>query len=276
MPELPEVETVRRCIEPVLAGARITGVDVRRDRMARRQPNAADVARRLEGRRITAVGRRGKFLMLDVEAGDFTWVLHLGMSGRLAFAEDGPAPPHTNVVVAHDSGADLWFIDPRTFGFIVVYTDDELNASPLARLGPDALWELPTTAALVDAFAGRSASVKSVLLGQRVVSGLGNIYVDEVLYRSGIHPARPAGGLSRNEVKALRSHVRPVLNAGIAAGGTSLNDLAYLLPDGRAGEFMMQLQAYGRAGEPCARCGRPMERSIIAQRTSTFCPTCQR
>jgi formamidopyrimidine-DNA glycosylase len=275
MPELPEVETVRRCIEPVLSGAVIERIDIRRDRMARRQPNPDDIVNRLEGGRITGLGRRGKLLMLDVGGGDFVWVLHLGMSGRLAFADGSTPPPHTNVVVTHDNGPDLWFIDPRTFGFTAVYTHEEFRESPLAAIGPDALWELPSVATFLTAFDGRTAPIKSVLLGQRVVAGLGNIYVDEILFSARVHPRRPCGDLSPDEVTAIRSCVRPVLEAGIAAGGTSLNDLAYLLPDGRAGEFLMQLRAYGRAGEPCHRCGTVLEHTTVAQRSTTFCPACQ-
>ncbi|MDH3499617.1 MAG: bifunctional DNA-formamidopyrimidine glycosylase/DNA-(apurinic or apyrimidinic site) lyase [Acidimicrobiia bacterium] len=275
MPELPEVETVRRALEPVLTGARITGLDVRRERMVRRQPNPADVAARLVGRRVSQVGRHGKFLQLDLDDGEFVWVLHLGMSGRLTFDDDGAEPLHTNVVVRHDGGPDLWFVDPRTFGFMAVFTPEELAVSTIGALGPDALWELPESRALGEQLDGRSASIKSLLLDQRIVAGLGNIYADEVLHRSHIHPRRAGGSLDASELTALRRNVRLVLEAGIASGGTSLNDLAYLLPDGRAGQFLMKLRAYGREGGPCRTCGTPIERLVIAQRSSFFCPRCQ-
>lgn len=276
MPELPEVETVRRCVEPVLTGARLTDVEVRRERMIRRQPNPGDVRGRLVGNRVTKVGRHGKFLQLAINGGAFIWVMHLGMSGRIALAEPGePELPHTNVVVRHSVGGELRFIDPRTFGFVAVYTPFELGESSLGRLGPDALWDLPDTKALAVSLSGRTAAIKGLLLNQRIIAGLGNIYADEILHRARLHPRRPGGSLQRAEVSRLRRHIRPVLEAGIAAGGTSLADLGYLLPDGRAGRFMVKLRAYGREGEPCLTCGKPIEREVIAQRSSYYCPSCQ-
>lgn len=276
MPELPEVETVRRCVEPILTGARLTEVDVRRERMVRRQPNPSDVAARLVGNRVTRVGRHGKFLQLAINGGDFIWVMHLGMSGRIALDDpDEPELPHTNVVVRHNGGPELRFIDPRTFGFIAVYTPEELAASSLGKLGPDALWDLPHAKAIGELLAGRTAPIKALLLDQRLIAGLGNIYADELLHRARLHPRRPGGSLQRAEISRLRRHIRPVLTAGIAAGGTSLNDLRYLLPDGRAGEFLVELRAYGRGGEPCLTCGTPIERDVIAQRSSFYCPSCQ-
>ncbi len=274
MPELPEVETVRRCLEPILTGATIREVDVRRDRVVRRQPNPADVAARMRGRRVELVGRHGKFLEIQLD-GDFTWIMHLGMSGRIALADATGPPQHTHFVVRHSNGPDVWFIDPRTFGFVAVYTDDELASTSLASLGPDALLDLPTSRDLGRVLANRTAPVKALLLDQRVVAGLGNIYADEVLHRARVDPRRSAGSLTGEEVSRIRRNIRPVLEAGIRAGGTSLNDLAYLLPDGRAGEFLRQLRVYGRTGEPCQTCGTPVERATVAHRSSHFCPRCQ-
>jgi formamidopyrimidine-DNA glycosylase len=276
MPELPEVEATRRHLAPALEGASITSVEVRRPRMARRQPRPADLPDRMVGRRVERVGRHGKFLMTALE-GDLTWVLHLGMSGRLSLARPGePEPVHTNVVVALGSGVEVRLVDPRTFGFVAVYTPEELDGSPLAGLGPDALDSLPRAPDLARRMAGRSVPVKPLLLDQRFIAGLGNIYTDEVLWRARIAPARPAGSLDSGEVSAMRRAIRPTLEAGLRSGGTSLDDLAYLLPDGRAGEYLARLRAYGREGLPCRRCGGPIRRAVLRQRSTFFCPRCQR
>jgi formamidopyrimidine-DNA glycosylase len=275
MPELPEVETTRRCVAPVLEGRRLVSVDVRRDRMARRNARPIDVSERLTGRTVRAVGRRGKFIVAPVDGG-IRMVIHLGMSGRLQIADRGrPEDPHTNVVLSTDSGQEVRMVDPRTFGFVAALTPEEFGTSSLARLGPDAFDELPSPDQLAVRLAGRSAPIKALLLDQRLISGLGNIYADEVLHRARVHPRRPAGSLSGGEVAAIHDAIRPVLEAGITHGGTSLDDLAYLLPDGRAGEYVDRLDVYGRTGEPCRACGAPIERLIVAQRSSHFCPQCQ-
>jgi formamidopyrimidine-DNA glycosylase len=275
MPELPEVETTRRFVAPVLEGRRLVEAVVRRDRMARRNIRPADVPERLAGRTVTSVGRRGKFIVAPVE-GDITMIIHLGMSGRLQIAERGePEAEHTNVVLRIDTGREVRMVDPRTFGFIAALTPAELSASSLARLGPDALDDLPSGSEMAGRLAGRSAPIKALLLDQRLVSGLGNIYADEVLFRAGVHPRRKGGSLTIDEVTSIRDAIGPVLAEGIAHGGTSLEDLAYLLPDGRAGEYVARLDAYGRSGEPCNACGSPIERVTVAQRSSHFCPRCQ-
>jgi len=275
VPELPEVETTRRFIEPVLTGHRIEEVEIRRPRTARRNVRPEDVAERLTGRRIDRVGRRGKFILTAVE-GDLTWVMHLGMSGRMQIAGPGePEAPHTNAMFRTDAEVELRFVDPRTFGFVAVFTPDEVEGSGLQRVGRDALTDLPSSDEIGRAFAGRIPTVKSALLDQRFIAGLGNIYADEVLHRAGIHPARPIGTLDADEIARLHNAIIPVLEAGVAHGGTSLNDLAYLLPDGRAGEFLELLGVYGREGEQCRQCDGPIERLVIAQRSSHFCPRCQ-
>jgi formamidopyrimidine-DNA glycosylase len=158
---------------------------------------------------------------------------------------------------------------------VAAYTPDEYAASPLARLGPDALEALPRTPRLAAALGGRTAPIKALLLDQSFIAGIGNIYADEILHRGGIRGDRPGGDLSADEIKALRRSVRPVLEAGLRWGGTSLNDLAYLLPDGRAGEFAAKLRVYGREDEPCRRCGTVIRRSVIRARSSFWCPSCQ-
>lgn len=274
MPELPEVETTRRGLEPHLAGVRIVEAESRRPRMLRNQPRERDFADRLRGRKVEGLRRRGKFIFIDVE-GDLVWVIHLGMSGRMEVAGFGePEAPHTNVVV-WTKDAEIRFVDPRTFGFMSVLTPEEFDDSSLTRLGPDALTELPRARQLAVALAKRTAAIKSLLLDQRLLAGIGNIYADEVLYRARLAPHRTGASLDFEEVKAIRAAIRPVLEAGLKHGGTSLNDLAYLLPDGRAGDYLKRLKAYGREDDPCDRCGTPIRRSVIGQRSSFWCPTCQ-
>jgi len=275
MPELPEVETTRLGLLDVLEGHRLDEVRVARERMARRNDGGArQVEDRLKGRRVQRLGRHGKFIIGEIE-GDLRMILHLGMSGRMELRAPGDEMSlHTNVVLT-TSAAQVRFVDPRTFGFIAAWTDDEFEDSSLAQLGPDALTDLPRTKALAERMAGRTVAMKTLLLNQNFVAGLGNIYADEVLIRAGIHPERPAGSLSVNEVAAIRKHIRPVLQAGLQHGGTSLDDLAYLLPDGRAGEYVRRLRAYGREDEPCRTCGTPIRRIVVGQRSSYFCPRCQ-
>ena len=275
MPELPEVETTRRCLLADLEGARIVHVDVRRERMLRRQPRRADFADRLRHRRIERLRRHGKFLIADLE-GDIAWVTHLGMSGRVSLREPGdPEVPHTNVIVATDRRREFRLVDPRTFGFVVAFTPDELAASSIGRLGPDAYTDLPSARALHEMLAGRSAPIKSLLLDQHLLAGLGNIYADESLNRAGIAPTRRGGSLSPDDVRRLRRAIEATLDAGLRWGGTSLDDLAYLLPDGRAGEYASRLRVYGRDGEPCRVCGTEIRRVVLRQRSTHWCPTCQ-
>lgn len=275
MPELPEVETVRRSLAPALEGAVVVGVRADHPRMTRRQPRPRDFRDRLLGRRVDSVGRHGKFMLIEVEGG-LTWVIHLGMSGRIRLEAAGSDRiPHTHVVVETDRNQELHFVDPRTFGFTAVLTPDEFDAQPFALLGPDALDDLPRYPQLIARLADRTVAIKSLLLDQRFVAGLGNIYADEVLHRARIRPGRAAGTLTKEEVRLLRGSIGPVLRAGLRFGGTSLNDLAYLLPDGRAGEYLARLKVYGRAGEHCGRDGTAIERTVIGGRSSFWCPTCQ-
>jgi formamidopyrimidine-DNA glycosylase len=254
----------------------ITRIDVRRDRMVRYHERTADFRDRLMGRRVGSLDRRGKFLVAAVD-GEITWVTHLGMSGRIQLADRaGEEADHTNVVVGTDRGVELRLVDPRTFGFMAAYLPDELPSSPLGTLGPDALDALPSEAELADRMAGRTVAVKPLLLDQRFLAGLGNIYADEVLFGAGIHPARPAGTLRPSEIAALRTEIPRVLRAGLAHGGTSLDDLAYLLPDGRAGEYLHRLNVYGREDLPCRRCESVVHRVVLRGRSAFFCEACQR
>ena len=275
MPELPEVETVRRAIHPALTGRRVESARVCHPRTARRHARASDVEDRLAGRRVLGTDRIGKFLLVALDS-DLTWVIHLGMSGRIRLvAPRDPLESHTRFWADIAGGPALRFIDPRTFGFVAVLTPQELGESSLAKLGPDAWRRLPTAAHLVKRMESRTIAVKSLLLDQRFLAGLGNIYADEVLHRAGIHPARPAGSLTESEVGRLHARIEPVLSEGIRRGGTSLDDLAYLLPDGRAGGFLGYLRAYGRQGQPCRSCDTPIRRMVIGARSCFFCPACQ-
>ncbi len=275
MPELPEVETTRRSLAPVLEGARITSVTVARARMLRRQANPDDFARRLEGQRIITVGRHGKFMLTEL-GNEMIWVTHLGMSGRISLVpHDAPLVKHSNVVVALDSGTDFRFVDPRTFGFVAAFTPQELSESSIARLGRDALTELPRTKALAELLEGRHAPIKALLLDQNLLAGLGNIYADETLHRAGLSPLRAGGSIRQEELVALRSAVAETLRHALKWGGTSLDDLAYLLPDGRTGDYLGRLRVYGREGQRCRRCGGEIVRTVVRNRSSYWCPGCQ-
>lgn len=276
MPELPEVETTRRLLEPVVTGRRFLEVELRHPRLARRNdggPN--EVVDRLRGRRILRLGRRGKFILGELDR-DLSLVVHLGMSGRITRVKLGaPEDPHTHFVGRLTGRSEIRLVDPRTFGFVAVLTPEELATSSLARLGPDAFDDLPPVRYLAKRLAGRVAPIKSLLLDQRIVSGLGNIYADEVLFRARVAPYRAAGSLTNEELGRLRRSIRPVLDAGLAAGGTTLADLAYLLPDGRAGGYLERLSVYDRTGEPCRRCRTPIARMVIGGRSAHWCPHCQ-
>ena len=275
MPELPEVEATRRGLLPVLLGRKIVSAEVRRPRMLRRQPDPADYLTRLEGREVRSLGRLGKFLMFELDGGN-TWVFHLGMSGRMYTARrGGPEGSHVRVAAETDDGAEVRMVDPRTFGFTAVFTPEELASAVLSRLGPDALTALPPAEEMSRRAARRWAAVKTLLLDQRFLAGLGNIYSDEVLFEAGVAGRRPACSLTSAEMEAVRGAVGPVLAAGLEHGGTSLGDLAYLLPDGRAGRHLAYLSVYGREGLPCRRCGAPILREVIGGRSSCRCPRCQ-
>ena len=275
MPELPEVETTRRLLEPIMVGRRVDAVDVDHPRAVRHQANPPDFTTRLLGRRILAMRRQGKYLLIELE-GELVWVLHLGMSGRLAARPIGEARPrHCRVAIGLSSGTVVRLLDSRTFGHTAVFTAEELDETGIARLGPDALLALPRSRVLAAALDGRSAPIKALLLDQRVIAGVGNIYADEALHRARLSPHRPGGSLDSADVARLRRAITVTLQAGLDAGGTSLDDMAYLLPDGRAGDYQMRLRAYGREGERCRRCGGTIRRDVVRGRSSFWCPACQ-
>jgi formamidopyrimidine-DNA glycosylase len=274
MPELPEVEITRRHLAEAMSDNRFSLVSVTHPRTARHNGGDTGVVEsRLTGRKVVEVGRKGKFLVMPLDDGQ-TMVAHLGMSGRFA-VDPTEVAPHTHFSAEMDDGRRVVFVDPRTFGFIAVFDPDELTGSGLARLGPDAWEGPPTVSELAESFRGRTASIKALLLDQGPISGLGNIYADEALFLAGIDPRAPGGTLDPDDLENLLDAARVVLGAAIDKGGTSLDDLAYLLPDGRAGENLAQLKVYGRTGEECFRCGDVIDRVVIRSRSTHFCPGCQ-
>ena len=247
-------------------------VNLRHPRTARHNSGPEEVESRLSGRTVESVGRTGKFLHAPLDDGQ-TMVAHLGMSGR--FTINRPRELHSHFEVALNSGAMVRFIDPRTFGFVAVMDEGEVADSGLGRLGPDAWSDPPSTDALADALQDRSAPIKALLLDQRIIAGLGNIYADEILHQARIHPMRPGSGVDSEEITRLLRAIKEVLVCAIDNGGTSLDDLAYLLPDGRAGDNLDRLLVYGRVNLPCFTCGALIERVVVRSRSTSFCPRCQ-
>lgn len=272
MPELPEVEITRRHLAHVVDGASVVDVVVTHPRTARHNSGPEEVEQRLMGRTFLSLARTGKFLHSEMDDGQL-FVAHLGMSGR--FAVDGDDEPHTHFRIGFDNGHEIRFIDPRTFGFVAVY-DSASAASGLRRLGADALVSPPEASQLAASLQGRTARIKALLLDQALISGLGNIYADEALHLAGIHPLRQGGDLADGEVERLLQAISDVLASAIDNGGTSLDDLAYLLPDGRAGENLRRLLVYGRTDQPCLTCGTPIRQVRVRARSTHFCPSCQR
>jgi formamidopyrimidine-DNA glycosylase len=271
MPELPEVETTCRGIEPWLTGARVRSVDVRERRL--RWPVSRRLDRELPGRAIRGVGRRAKYLMLHADAG--TLIMHLGMSGSLRILEDAPPPgPHDHVDVTLDNDRVLRFCDPRRFGAMLWTTRAPERHRLLKDLGPEPLGEMFCGAYLYERSRERRLAVKNFIMDGRIVVGVGNIYASESLFRAGIHPARAAGRVSLARYDALVAAIREVLDAAIRAGGTTLRDFSQ--GDGRPGYFARELRVYERAGEPCPACGLPLARQVIGQRSAYFCRRCQR
>lgn len=282
MPELPEVETVRRGLEPVLAGRMLA--DVAQYREDLRWPLPPNMAARLTGRRITQLRRRSKWLLLDLDGGE-TWMVHLGMSGRLlidgsetAVMRHARVTPgkHDHVIVRTDEGAVVTYNDARRFGAMDLWPTADLDAHPhLAGLGPEPMSNAFNGAVLAAAMAGRQSPLKAVLLDQRTVAGLGNIYVCEALHRSGIHPARKAASVSRPRVDRLAVEIVATLGEAIAAGGSSLRD--YRQADGELGYFQHAFRAYGREGESCRKdCPGEIRRIVQSGRSTFYCPRCQR
>jgi formamidopyrimidine-DNA glycosylase len=273
MPELPEVETVRVGIAPILTGARIDHAEILDPRLTRPLPPEA-VAAALEGERIQAVDRRGKYLIVLFESGRVL-LIHLRMTGSLLHAPGGSlaGDPHRRAVLSLDNGSDVAYRDVRRFGTWELLEPGELRTYFRRRLGPEPLGAL-SARRLGGRLAGRRAPLKAALLDQRTLAGLGNIYVDEALWEAGLHPLRPAGSLDEQELARLHRAVRRALRRGIARQGATLTD--YRTANGERGTMQDDFRAYGRAGEPCDRCGTPIEKARVGGRGTWFCPSCQK
>jgi len=272
VPELPEVETVRRAIAPVLEGARLEYVEIRDARLVR-PFDPVIVAGELVGELVAEVGRRGKYLIVGFDSGR-SLLVHLRMTGSLRHTSRGALAddPHTRAVLRLDNGSDVAYRDVRRFGTWELFEQGDLAPYLVARLGPEPLGTL-SAAQLGKRLEGRRAPLKSALLDQRTIAGLGNIYVDEALWHSGLHPLRVAGGLDEAEFVRLHRAIRKVLRTGIERQGSTLRD--YALPDGTYGSMQAEFRAYGRGGEPCERCRTALVRIVVGGRTTTFCPCCQ-
>jgi formamidopyrimidine-DNA glycosylase len=270
MPELPEVETTVRGLRPVLEGRRIASVETRRADLRRSFP--PDLRQRLTGARVTALGRRAKYGLIDTDRGD-TLVFHLGMSGRWRIDPE-EIGPHDHLLIETDAGGRLALNDPRRFGSLDLVATDRLDDfEPFRRMGPEPLGPEFNAGSLAAALAGRTAPVKALLLDQRIVAGLGNIYVCEALHMAGIAPGRAGGRIGRDRLARLVEAIKAVLLAAIEAGGSTLRD--YARPDGELGYFSKEFLVYGREGEPC-RCGAPLRRRAEGGRSTFYCARCQR
>ena len=270
MPELPEVETTVRGLRPVLQGARLISVEPRRGDL--RRPFPVDLRQRMTGATIVGLGRRAKYGLLDTDRGD-TMIFHLGMSGRWR-VDPADLLPHDHLLLATEAGRHLALNDPRRFGSVDLWPTAELDAyGPFLAMGPEPLGPDLTAEHLSVTLAGRKASIKLMLLDQRIVAGLGNIYVCEALFLSRISPRTAAGRIARPRLERLVGAIREVLLAAIEAGGSSLRD--YARPDGELGYFSKQFAVYGREGEPCG-CGGTVQRYSEGGRSTFWCPKCQR
>lgn len=286
MPELPEVETVRAGLAPVLEGARLSRVEARRPDL--RFPLPEGFVQRLTGARIERLDRRAKYLLAPLDRGD-TLVMHLGMTGRFEiegarksdqpgefYYSSPPDPKHAHVLFETEAGNRITYYDPRRFGFMDLIPTDRLQQHPwFAGMGPEPLGPDFDVEVLGKAFAGRRQGPKTLLLDQHIVAGLGNIYVCEALHRAKISPDKPAGGVPKRKLTALTAAIKDVLAEAIEAGGSSLKD--YAATDGALGYFQHRFRVYDREGDPCPdpKCGGVVARQVQAGRSTFYCPTCQ-
>jgi len=278
--ELPEVEVMRRDLERDVVGRRIKDAEVKPSKNAmraiRRHAKRKDFTSRLEGHKVTKVERRGKYLLLHLDGGDVL-VVHFGMSGQFQRANGRtPLATHTHVVVTFQQGGDLRFVDPRTFGELFVTTGDELGkVKELQHIAIDPLDQVFTWQTFQYLLAEKASKMKQLLMDQKFISGLGNIYSDEVLFAAGLRYDRMSNELSSQEVRRLYRAIQEVLQEAIKARGTTLDDEAYVDLFGKPGEYQNELKVYGRIGLPCRRCRTPIQSVKISQRNAYFCPQCQ-
>ena len=270
MPELPEVETTRRGVEPYSRGRRVVQVKVREPRL--RWPVPKDLPQRLEGQRIDRVERRAKYLLFSTAAG--TVMMHLGMSGSLRVVDENEPPSyHDHLDIVFDDGRALRYNDPRRFGSCLWLEPGESHKL-LANLGPEPLGEEFNGELLYRLSRGRRGAVKPFIMDGKVVVGVGNIYANEALFLAGIRPDRPAGRISQARYERLAREIKQVLTSAIDQGGTTLRD--FVGGDGKPGYFAQRLFVYGRENQPCKHCGRMLKKSTLGQRTTVYCVACQR
>ncbi|HYX43922.1 MAG TPA: bifunctional DNA-formamidopyrimidine glycosylase/DNA-(apurinic or apyrimidinic site) lyase [Acidimicrobiales bacterium] len=278
MPELPEVETIKRDLDREILGKRVKSVEVSGMRSIRRHPNKKHFIAKLEGRKITGVERRGKYLLLRLDSGDVL-VAHLGMSGQLLRAKGGkePVDKHTHVVITFTQGGQLRFIDPRTFGELFVTTPDELEAQvpELAHLGFDPVDDMMSWTRFGELLTVRKAKLKTLLMDQRFVAGIGNIYSDEILFAAGLRYDRSSESLSSQEVRRLYRAMVETLQEAIKHRGSSLADQQYRDLFGEPGEFQTLHKVYDREGQACRRCRSTIVKVKVNGRSSFLCPQCQ-
>lgn len=270
MPELPEVETYVRDLESLLAGRMVMTTEVRWPSTIA-EPDSSLFPQRMRGRCFVSFGRRGKYILLGLDNRE-TLVVHLRMTGELrVLAADVPVDKHTHVLFTLESGGILRYRDIRKFGRMWLVEDPD---AIVGKLGPEPLSNDFSMDLLAQRLAGRKATIKGLLLNQAVVAGIGNIYADEALFRAQIHPRRAGGDLTKAEISRLWQAVRAVLQAGIDGRGSSLQD--YAPPSGGKGIFQEQHQVFRRSGEPCSQCGAAIRRMVLSQRSTHFCPVCQK
>jgi formamidopyrimidine-DNA glycosylase len=274
MPELPEVETIRLALEPHVVGRTFERVEILDPRLVR-PFEPLGVAAELEGERVAALERRGKYLVVRFDSGRVL-LIHLRMTGSLRHARHGQLDddPYRRAVVNLDDGSDVAYRDVRRFGTWLLLEPEEVDDYLGRRLGGEPLERTFTARRLGERLAGRRAPLKALLLDQRTVAGLGNIYVDEALWRARLHPLREAGTLDGDELRRLAKGIRESLRAGLARQGASLRD--YSTPDGSRGRAQDRFRVYGRTGEPCPRCGTPIDKIRVGGRGTWYCPNCQR
>jgi formamidopyrimidine-DNA glycosylase len=273
MPELPEVETVRRTLIELVTGKTIKQTIVTLPRIIQLPADIEQFCMLLEGQTIGTVERRGKFLRLLLD--DYTLVSHLRMEGRYGvYGSDEPVELHTHVRFLFTDGTELRYKDVRQFGTMHLFPKgQELTEKPLVKLGLEPLDESFTSEAFRQAVEGRSTKIKPLLLNQEYIVGLGNIYVDESLFLAGIHPERPADSLSRKELRVLHEAIVQTLQQAVDAGGSSIK--SYVNGQGEMGMFQYSLQAYGREDQPCLKCSQPLVKTVVGGRGTHFCPACQ-
>jgi formamidopyrimidine-DNA glycosylase len=278
VPELPEVETVRRRLAPALEGHSFEHVEITDPRLTRPH-DPFEVARELQGERVTKVDRRGKYLIVRFASGR-ALLIHLRMTGSLRHAQGGELSgeelrddPHRRAVVKLDDGSDVAYRDVRRFGTWLLLEPADVDTYIDARVGREPLDEAYKAKHLAEMLATRRAPIKAAILDQRTVAGVGNIYADEALWRAQVHPLTPANELTPDEVKAVHKGIRASLQAGVRRQGSTLRD--YRLPDGSSGTAQDKFKVYGRAGLPCERCGTPIDKIRVAGRGTWYCPRCQ-